>query len=246
MEAFLAERSAGMAVPIDVEALARQRFHVRAIHTGIRRASYAARLQPIRGGFEVYTRLTWRQRLSLYAVLSHECAHTFFFAWQGRDRVPAPRPCAFKEKLCDYGQRALLMPREHLPGNLLTRCTLPPLLAAASKMGVRANWLAERLLLDLRIEKSCAFLAFERGVRGLRRNPYYRSVIPSDLRLGAAGLGAIKDAVADSLGRGRLKGEDLSAGTGRTRYRIEYLEPRGPLVPDVPQAILVLVRSYES
>ena len=171
LESYIAERTDGLPVPIAITKQLLQQFRVleiriirkrTSVRTGLIRLVDKVLLEPAQGGFVIKTRVPWGKGLDFRFLIAHELAHTYFYFWKDSKSVPVHLPHQAEEKLCDIGARALLMPRNVIErkipeGSFLSISALGQL---AHDLDVPIDWVATRVLCDLRITEG-AFFVYE-------------------------------------------------------------------------------------
>jgi Zn-dependent peptidase ImmA (M78 family) len=157
LEDYINKRIKGLKVPINVQGDILNRFGIlRIVQRGKGRSAF---IQPCKGGFTIFSRVS-PTKINYRFLIAHEIAHTFFYDFRGPDEYPIHYPEPFEEELCDFGARAILIPKFIISPNLIKNPSLKKIIELSSVLEIEPQWLMLRLIENANLFNS-AFLIFQ-------------------------------------------------------------------------------------
>jgi len=210
MEAYIASRTGALRIPQDIPGKSGRLFNVSRIEVAVRSCKRVAILRAVRGGFMIMTRIPKSQWRHLCIVVAHELAHTFFYEFRGQHLVPTHRPHPYEEALCDYGARALLIPRTKIPEEAFERCSLDDIISISKSLDAYPHWVATRLFVDLEAREG-AFFVYRSTPLGFEKHPN-RETVTDGCRLDRTMLFSLRRLIAEHASDRRFSVDRVHLG----------------------------------
>lgn len=157
MEAFIEDRISGLRIPIDVHGIVLARFNILDVIN--KQTKCRAMIKPVKGGFIIETSVPKAMVKDFRFILAHEFAHTYFYELQGNSEIPKHFGESYEEELCDYGARALLIPKSVLSIINKKNIRIYELINLSEKLNVFPHWIVTRLNRDLSLSEM-SFLTY--------------------------------------------------------------------------------------
>lgn len=159
IESYVNDKIKGLSIPIDMFGEILSRFNVQKVDLFYKTKAPTAIIRPIRGGFIIETRVPPGRKHAIKYLIAHELIHTFFYRFIGPNESPIHYRQPFEEELCDFGARAILIPRCAIPQDIGENLSVGLILDLCSSLDVKPKWLMVRLINDLEM-LNCSLLIY--------------------------------------------------------------------------------------
>ncbi len=117
-------------------------------------------IRPVPGGFIISIAALAPMFRDYRHLLAHELAHTYFYEYKGPKEIPIHSRRANEEGLCNYGARAILVPKSAISNLDIEKVRLKDILRISTNLNVWPQCLIARLSTDLRL-LNVALLVYE-------------------------------------------------------------------------------------
>jgi len=151
MEDYIENKISGLESPIDMLGTIIERFNIVEIKWILPKSKETTTtIKPVKGGFIIRTPIPYKKKeKALRFVLAHEYAHTFFYQNSQPDNIPRHNPDPYEEALCDYGARAILIPRSIISSIPIEKLSIKDFLKLSETLNILPQWLIHRITMDL-------------------------------------------------------------------------------------------------